>query len=100
MDIIDNGDGTYEVTTTPGYVFEITVEPNKEIAENIIIGECIGKGENLSIGIRVVKKTTNSIEIEVVRAEGVSNFKYSIKNKEKNMEQQKKKAKQDMYLVY
>ena len=76
VDIIDNGDGTYEVTTTPGYVFEITVEPNKEIAENIIIGECIGKGENLSIGIRVVKKTTNSIEIEVVRAEGASNFKY------------------------
>lgn len=79
VDIIDNGDGTYEVTTTPGYVFEITVEPNKEIAENIIIGECIGKGENLSIGIRVVKKTTNSIEIEIVRAEGASNFKYSIK---------------------
>ena len=82
VDIIDNGDGTYEVTTTPGYVFEITVEPNKEIAENIIIGECIGKGENLSIGIRVVKKTTNSIEIEVVRAEGASNFKYSIKKQE------------------
>ena len=79
VDVIDNGDGAYEVTTTPGYVFEITVEPNKEIAENIIIGECIGKGENLSIGIRVVKKTTNSIEIEVVRAEGASNFKYSIK---------------------
>ena len=79
VDVIDNGDGTYAVTTTPGYVFEITVEPNKEIAENIIIGECIGKGENLSIGIRVVKKTTNSIEIEVVRAEGASNFKYSIK---------------------
>ena len=79
VDIIDNGDGTYEVTTTPGYVFEITVEPNKEIAENIIIGECIGKGENLSIGIRIVNKTTNSIEIEVVRAEGASNFKYSIK---------------------
>ena len=79
VDIIDNGDGTYEVTTTPGYVFEITVEPNKEIAENIIIGECIGKGENLSIGIRVVKRTTNSIEIELVRAEGASNFKYSIK---------------------
>ena len=79
VDIIDNKDGTYEVTTTPGYVFEITVEPNKEIAENVIIGECIGKGENLSIGIRVVKNTTNSIEIEVVRAEGASNFKYSIK---------------------
>ena len=79
VDIIDNGDGTYEVTTTPGYVFEITVEPNKEIAENIIIGECIGKGENLSIGIRIVNKTTNSIEIELVRAEGASNFKYSIK---------------------
>ena len=79
VDKIDNGDGTYEVTTTPGYVFEITVEPNEEIADNIIIGECIGKGENLSIGLRVVNKTTNSIEIEVVRAEGASDFKYSIK---------------------
>ena len=79
VDKIDNGDGTYEITTTPGYVFEITVEPNEEIADNIIIGECIGKGENLNIGLRVVNKTTNSIEIELVRAEGASNFKYSIK---------------------
>ena len=79
VDKIDNGDGTYEVTTTPGYVFEITVEPNEEIADNIIIGECIGKGENLKIGLRVVNKTTNSIEIELVRTEGASDFKYSIK---------------------
>ena len=78
-DKIDNGDGTYEVTTTPGYVFEIIVEPNEEIADNIIIGDYIGKGENLGIGVRVTNKTTNSIEIEVVRAEGASNFKYSIK---------------------
>ena len=78
-DKIDNGDGTYEITTTPGYVFEITVEPNEEIADNIIIGECIGKGENLKIGLSVANKTTNSIEIEVVRAEGASDFKYSIK---------------------
>ena len=78
-DKIDNGDGTYEITTTPGYVFEITVEPDEEIADNIIIGECIGKGENLNIGLRVVNKTTNSIEVEVVRAEGASDFKYSIK---------------------
>ena len=79
VDKIDNGDGTYEITTVPGYVFEITVEPNEEIADNIIIGEGIGKGENLTIGLRVVNKTTNSIEIEVVRAEGASDFKYSIK---------------------
>ena len=39
VDIIDNGDGTYEVTTTPGYVFEITVEPNKEIAEKLKVTE-------------------------------------------------------------
>ena len=78
-DKIDNGDGTYEITTVPGYVFEITVEPDEEIADNIIIGECIGKGENLSIGLRVTNKTTNSIEIELVRTEGASNFKYSIK---------------------
>ena len=79
VDIRDNGDGIYEVTTTQGDVFEITVEPNKEIAENIIIGECIGKSKNLGIRIRVVKKTTNSIEIELVRAEGASKIKYSIK---------------------
>ena len=79
VDKIDNGDGTYEITTVPGYVFEVTVEPNEEIADNIIIGECIGKGENLNIGLRVTNKTTNSIEIEVVRTEGASNLKYSIK---------------------
>ena len=79
VDKIDNGDGTYEITTVPGYVFEITVEPNEEIADNIIIGECIGKGENLNIGLRVTNKTTNSIEIELVRTEGASDFKYSIK---------------------
>ena len=34
------------------------------------------------VNFSLTKKTTNSIEIEVVRAEGASNFKYSIKKQE------------------
>ena len=78
-DILDNGNGTYKVTTTPGYMFLITLYPNKEKTEEIIIGEYLGKNENLNIGIKIINKTTNSIEIEIVRAEGIKSYKYSIK---------------------
>lgn len=78
-DILDNGNGTYKVTTTPGYMFLITLYPNKEKTEEIIIGEYLGKNEKLNIGIKIINKTTNSIEIEIVRAEGIKSYKYSIK---------------------
>ncbi len=78
-DILDNGNGTYKVTTTPGYMFLITLYPSKETTKEIIIGEYLGKNENLNIGIKIINKTTNSIEIEIVRAEGIKSYKYSIK---------------------
>ena len=31
-DVIDNGDGTYEVTTTSGYIFKITLVPSKDLS--------------------------------------------------------------------
>ena len=36
-DIIDNGDGTYEVTTSSGYIFKITLVPSKDNVEDIQI---------------------------------------------------------------
>ena len=36
-DVIDNGDGTYEVTTTSGYIFKITLVPSKDNVEDIQI---------------------------------------------------------------
>ena len=78
IDVIPTGEGTYEVTTVPGYVFEVTLEPSKDNIQNILI-DYIGKGENLNIGIKLVNVTTSSIEIELVRTEGASGFQYSIK---------------------
>ena len=78
IDVIPTGEGTYEVTTVPGYVFEVTLEPSKDNIQNILI-DYIGKGENLNIGIKLVNVTTSSIEIELVRTEGASKFQYFIK---------------------
>ena len=77
-DILPTGETTFEVTTVPGYVFEVTLEPSKKDIKNILI-DYIGKGANLNIGIKVVNVTTNSVQIELVRAEGASNIKYYIK---------------------
>ena len=73
-DVIDNGDGTYEVTTKPGYVFEIELIPNKENpvdAQIEYIGQ-VGKLPPKVKSIKVIGKTGTSIEIqvEVVRLEG------------------------------
>ena len=62
-DVVDNGDGTYEVTTEPGYVFEVTIEEDGDIEIDYI-----GKGENIGPRIREIRisnKTTNSITVEV-----------------------------------
>ena len=66
-DVKDNEDGTYEVTTNEGYIFEITVVPSKDNPEDIEI-EYIGKGEVVGpriSSIDVTGKTTNSISIAV-----------------------------------
>ena len=72
-DIIDNGDGTYEVTTTSGYIFKITLVPSKDNVEDIQI-EHIGKVDGPRIRNLTVSKTTNSItvEVETANAEGAT----------------------------
>lgn len=72
-DVIDNGDGTYEVTTKPGYVFEIELIPNKERPTDAEI-EYIGQSGKLPPrirGIKIIDKTQTSlnIQVEVVRLE-------------------------------
>ena len=62
-DVVDNGDGTYEVTTEPGYVFEVTIPEDGDIEIDYI-----GKGENIGPRIREIRisnKTTNSVTVEV-----------------------------------
>ena len=74
VDIIDNGDGTYEVTTTPGYIFKITLVPSKDNVEDIQI-DYIGKVDGPRIrNLKVTNKTTNSItvEVETANAEGAT----------------------------
>lgn len=64
-DVIDNGDGTYDVTTKPGYIFEITLLPDKDNPNDIDI-EYKDKitGPRIT-SIEVLDKTTNSISISI-----------------------------------
>lgn len=72
-DVIDNEDGTYEVTTKPGYVFLVTLMPIKESptdAKIEYLGQ-VGKLPPKVKSITVTGKTGTSIDIavEVVRLE-------------------------------
>ena len=83
-DVIDNGDGTYEVTTTPGYIFKITLVPSKDNVEDIKI-DYEGKVYGPRIRkVNVTNKTTSSIsvEVETVNAEGATYTYYYKKNDE------------------
>ncbi len=73
-DVIDNGDGTYDVTVKPGYVFLVTLIPTPEKptdAEIEYIGQT-GKLPPRVKSIKVIGKTGTSldIQVEVVRLEG------------------------------
>ena len=66
-DVKDNGDGTYDVTTNEGYIFEITLVPSAENPEDLEI-EYVGKGD--VTGPRITSftstgRTTNSISVAV-----------------------------------
>ena len=83
-DVIDNRDGTYEVTTTSGYIFKITLVPSKDNVEDIQI-EHIGKVDGPRIrNLKVTNKTTNSItvEVETANAEGATYTYYYKKDGE------------------
>ena len=59
-DVVDNEDGTYDVTTDEGYEFEVTVKPDGDIDI-----EYIGKGEGPRITNINIEETTSSVTIEV-----------------------------------
>ncbi len=66
-DVINNGDGTYEVTTKLGYVFLVTLIPTPEKptdAEIEYLGQ-VGKLPPRIKSIKVTGKTGTSIDIEV-----------------------------------
>ena len=103
-DVVDNGDGTYEITTEPGYIFEITLLPNKEEASNIEI-EYIGKGDKIGPRIkevRVVEKTTNSVKVEVeTKNAEEANYTYLYKKNSEGEESWKEagKSKENTYTI-
>lgn len=79
-DVINNGDGTYDITTKPGYVFEITLLPNKDNPNDIEI-EYKDKVTGPRItSIEVLDKTTESISISIesINSNGIT-YIYSYK---------------------
>ena len=74
-DVVDNGDGSYTITTDDGYEFEITVTPDGDIEM-----EYSGKGEGPRIRDINIEKTSNSVTItvETKNAEG-GKYTYSYK---------------------
>ena len=76
-DTEDLGNGVYNVYTEDGLVFEVSAIIGTNT--NDIVYEYAGEAGNLPPTIRVSNTTTNSIAIEVLRAEGVTEFKYSYK---------------------
>ena len=83
-DVIDKGDGTYEVTTSEGYIFIITLVPSKDNVEDIQI-EYEGKTDGPRIReLTVTNRTTSSIsvEVETANAEGATYTYYYKKDGE------------------
>ena len=76
-DTEDLGNGAYNVYTEDGLVFEVSAIIGTNV--NDIVYEYIGQAGNLPPAIRITNTTTNSVAIEVLRAEGVTEFKYSYK---------------------
>ena len=88
-DVVEIEDGVYEVTTEPGYIFEVTLVPSKDDVDDIEI-DYIGKGDKLGPKIKEIKiqeSTTNSINIEVDarRADGAE-YTYWIKKESEGEE--------------
>ena len=80
-DVIDNGDGTKQVTTENGDV--ITVRKDEETGE--IKTEIEGKADKLPVKIKEIKLTTSTnsikVDVEVKRGEGAK-YKYYYKKQD------------------
>ena len=83
LDIVDNGDGSYDVTTGNGNTFEVIPLPDKESAEDMEI-EYVGQGEVVGpriSKINVTENTISSISIEVI-SRNAEEGKYTYSYKE------------------
>ena len=61
----DDGDGTYEVVTDEGFIFDITPLPDEENTTDIVI-DYVGTAEGPRISkIEVTEMTSNSVTIKV-----------------------------------
>ena len=90
-EIIDNGDGSYTITTEEGYVIDII---EKDEGKDIEI-EYVGKGDKIGPRIKeihVKNKTTSTIEIEV-EASNANGAKYTYSYKLEDEEKYKEAAK-------
>jgi len=82
-DVIDNGDGTYEVTTKPGYVFEIELVPTKEKstdAEITYVGQ-VGKIKPVIQKIEVSATSTSITGKAIITRLGNGTVEYYYKLK-------------------
>ena len=89
-EIIDNGDGSYTITTEEGYVIDII---EKEEGKDVEI-EYVGKGDKVGPRIKeihVKNKTTSTIEIEV-EASNSTGAKYTYSYKKEDEEEYKEAA--------
>ena len=75
-DTLDNGDGTYDVTTNEGFIFQVMPVPEKDNADDILI-DYVGETNGPRIKNVTATTTTNSatIEVEAVNAENAV-YKY------------------------
>ena len=91
MDIIGNEDGTYDVTTKPGYVFLVTLLPNVEEPTDAEI-EYIGESGKISpkiVNINVIEITESTIKVQAeVRRLKKEKIEYSYKLKESTNEEE------------
>ena len=95
--IIDNGDGTYDITTKDDYVFEVEIKEDG----NIDI-DYIGKEDNLGPrirGFRSVNSDSNSIEVEV-KVDYAEGAEYTYLYKKANEEEYKEAEKGKDILEY
>ncbi len=80
-DIVDNGDGTYDVTTKDDYVFEIEIKEDGNV-EIEYVGEKDKTGPRIR-GFNVLSKDSNSIEVEV-KVDGGEGAEYTYLYKKAN----------------
>ena len=89
-EIIDNGDGSYTITTDDGYIIDIIEKDDGKDVDIIYVGKGDKVGPRIK-EIHVRNKTTNAIEIEV-EASNANGAKYTYSYKKEDEEEYKEAA--------